>query len=265
MIWRCETCGLLFVFPQPNVETAHSSFQSTYFAGASSASARLDLEFDQWRRPALGLISNILKEQKNQGRLLDVGCAGGALFDFFCDGSWTLVGVEPSRLAYERAKARFSDKLNVTLHNMYLTDIALSNDGFDVITVLESLYYMPTPQHDLKVIQGLLKSDGVLAIEIPSFQYQRLWRTGILSYMLHRDWCTLTQSHISFFSDRSLAALLAHSGLKIVGRIPIPSSVYGSSWQRFAQETYFAGMRTLFYASFRNLNLAPRTLYLCKR
>jgi 2-polyprenyl-3-methyl-5-hydroxy-6-metoxy-1,4-benzoquinol methylase len=264
-IWTCDNCGLLFVFPPPNAETMHTSFQKEYFVSSASAASRLDLEFDAWRRPALEQISNIVKVQKNGGRLLDVGCAGGALFEFFCDNRWTLYGVEPSQMAYERAKARFDGTSNVTLLNAYLRDAVLPEGGFDVITVLEALYYMPDPQRDLRAIQQLLKPDGLLVIEFPSFQYQRLWRTGIVSYVLHRDWCTLTQSHISYFSDRSLSVLLAHSGIKIVKRIPMPSSAYGASLRRFAQRAYFAGTRILFYASLQNLNLAPRTLYLCKR
>lgn len=264
-IWNCECCSLLFVFPQPRVEISHNSFQTSYFADSSANPSRLDLEFDVWRRPALGRISSALKSKKNGGWLLDVGCASGALFEFFLEEKWTLYGVEPSALAYARAKARFENVFNVTLRNDYLTNVSLPTTAFDIITVLESLYYMPSPRRDLEAIQQLLKPDGLLAIEIPSFQYQKLWRTGIISYALYRDFCTLTQSHISYFSDRSLSALLTPFGFKIVERIPMPSSIYGSNLRRFVQKAYFAGTRTLFNASLHNLNLAPRTLYLCKR
>jgi 2-polyprenyl-3-methyl-5-hydroxy-6-metoxy-1,4-benzoquinol methylase len=258
----CKNCGLYFVVPKQSVPACGSGFEEGYFsANQTSGATRLDLEFESWRRPALKRIVRAIKRYREGGCLLDVGCAGGVLFDYFESDKWTLCGVEPSKYASEHACERVKGRSNITIVNSYLGDVGLTAETFDIITVLESLYHMPNPQKEMKEIARLLKPDGRLFIEIPNWHYQRFWRTGPINYLLKKEWCSLTYTHITYFTEHSLAALGRQVDMKISERIPMFGSVYGSFVQRFLQRVYFELCKTLSVITHYRVNMSPRTLY----
>lgn len=250
-IRRCRACSLLFVFPQPKPDNLHEEFQSNYFSsGRAPGATRLELEFESWRRPMLTRITNRIRAVKPAGRLLDVGCASGEIFAYFRDGNWESYGVEPSAMAFARAQQRFGDDPRVHLFNGYLSDLK-PQEPFDVITVLESLFYMPNPRQEVSYIAGILKDDGLLVIATPGYAYQRLR--------------TLTPSHLFYFSRKSLTALLETAGFQIIETVPLGSSVYGGRAGRFARNLYVTFSRALSAATLGRLNLAPHVLYLCQK
>ena len=265
-IRKCRACGLLFVFPQPDPTSLHSQFQSDYFAGSNSdGPTRLELEFEAWRKPALERIVQRLQREKPAGKLLDVGCASGEIFEHFRGGDWELYGIEPSSMAFERGCERFRDEPNVRLFNAYLNDLNFEPKSFDVIAVLESLFYMPNPRNELSHIGRILKDDGLLAIATPGYTYQRLRHSGLLSYAVHGSRCSLTASHLFYFSEDTLSLLLKSSGFQIYDRLQLNSSAIGSGLGRIARQTYLTLARGLDALTFGHVNLAPHVLYLCRK
>jgi SAM-dependent methyltransferase len=265
-IRRCCSCNLLFEFPQPDAADLHQQFQSDYFVkGRPSGGTRLDLEFEEWRRPALSRIVAEILKLKNGGRLLDVGCASGELFTHFLDGNWQIYGVEPSALAFQKANERFGNDARVRLFNNYLSEIELEKGSFDVITVLESLYYMPDPRQELSRLSELLKDDGVLAIAVPGYEYQRLRHSRPMSYLFNGHGCSLTSSHLFYFSFASMGELLAKYGFRISDVVQLGSSSYGSGLRRLTQTTYVQLAGAVSALTLGQLRLAPHILYLCRK
>ena len=265
-IRRCNYCGLLFVFPQPNREKLHEQFQSNHFTrGSDQDQTRLDLEYDKWRHPSFELIAAKIRTLKPAGRLLDIGCAGGVFFDYFRDGNWELYGVEPSTLAFKIAQKRLSNSPRIHLFNTYLTDANIFSKKFDVVTVLEALYHMPNPGDELACIGAILKDDGIFLIDIPSYTYHRILRTGLLSYILTRSWCSLPSSHLFYYSKNNLLLLLKRNRFRIVEILPLQGSYYGSWFRRFSLKSYFRLSRLLFNLTMRRINIAQRVLYICRK
>jgi SAM-dependent methyltransferase len=265
-IRQCRDCGLLFVFPQPNRESLHSQFQADYFThGEPGLPTRLELEFEAWRKPTLSGIVKRIKALKPAGKLLDVGCASGEIFEYFRSGDWDLYGIEPSALAFERLRQRFGKTPRLHLFNGYLRDVSFEQNSLDVISVLESLYYMPDPQRELSYIAQILRDDGILAIAVPGYSYQRLINSGPLSYLRGGTGCSLTASHLFYFSRRSLDRLLESQGFRILETIPLGSSDYGTGLRRLARRTYLPLVKGLYGLTLRQLNLAPHVLYLCRK
>ena len=265
-IRRCRACGLLFVFPQPDPTSLHSQFQSDYFTGNNGGGpTRLELEFEAWRKPALARIVERIQREKPSGKLLDVGCASGEIFEHFRGADWESYGVEPSSMAFDRARERFGDEPNVHLFNGYLNDLNFEPRSFDVIAVLESLFYMPNPRNELSHIGRILKDDGLLVIATPGYTYQRLRHSGPLSYALHGSRCSLTASHLFYFSEHTLSLLLKSSGFEIYDRLQLNSSTFGSGLSRLARQTYLKIAEGLGAVTFGHVNLAPHVLYLCRK
>lgn len=265
-IRQCRSCGLLFVFPQPDRASLHDQFQSAYFKhGQADGQSRLELEFEAWRRPMLQRIKKQICARKSAGNLLDVGFASGALFEHFRSGDWELYGVEPSAIAFERAVQRFGDDPRMHLQKGYFCDMNLEPKSMDVVTILESLFYMPDPRRELAYAARILRDTGLLAIATPGYTYQRLRHSGPVSQLLSGTRCSLTPSHLFYFSKQSLAELLKGAGFRIVETVPLGSSVYGSRTARSARAAYMTLSRSLNTVTFGALNVAPHVLYLCQK
>lgn len=265
-IRQCHACALLFVFPQPDRKALHSQFQSDYFThGQADSPTRLELEFEAWRRPTLAGIVKRIRKLKPTGKLLDVGCASGEIFEYFRDGDWELYGIEPSAMAFERSRQRFEADQRLHLFNGYLPDVSFDPNSLDVITVLESLYYMPDPRYELSHVARILRDDGLLVIALPGYTYQRLMHSGPISYLLNGTRCSLTRSHLFYFSDRNLRILLASQGFRVFDTLQLGSSAYGSGFGRFARQAYLPLARALSGLTLGQINLAPHVLYLCQK
>lgn len=265
-IRSCISCGLLFVFPQPHREKLHDEFQSNYFTGGREpGKTRLELEFESWRRPMLTRITAEIRAVKPSGMLLDLGCASGEMFEYFRGAGWKLCGIEPSAIAFARAYQRFGNDSRIELFNGYLSDANLEDKSFDVITLLESLYYMPDPRYELSHLTRILKDDGLLAIAVPGLTYQKLRHTGLISYLLHGSKCSLTSSHLFYFSDTNMAKLLQSQGLRLFDIVQLGSSAYGTPVGRLARSTYLTFTRALGTLTLGRINLAPHVLYLCRK
>jgi SAM-dependent methyltransferase len=265
-IRQCRACGLLFVFPQPDRTTLHSQFQSDYFThGHADSLTRLELEFEAWRRPTLAGIVKRIRKLKATGKLLDVGCASGEIFEYFRDGDWELYGIEPSAMAFARLRQRFGPNPQLHLFNGYLRDACFETNSLDVITVLESLYYMPDPRHELSYVARILRDDGLLAIALPGYTYQRLMHCGPISYLVNGTRCSLTPSHLFYFSDKSLSMLLKSQGFRVFDTLQLGSSAYGSGFGRFTRQTYLPLVKALSGLTLGQINLAPHVLYLCQK
>ena len=265
-IRQCRSCGLLFVFPQTDRATLHSQFQSDYFThGKSAGPTRLELEFEAWRGPALTRIVQRIRALKPAGKLLDVGCASGEIFEHFRESNWELYGIEPSAMAFARAHERFGGDPRIQLFNGYLRDVRLEPKSVDVITVLESLYYMPNPRHELSHIARMLKDDGLLAIAVPGYAYQRLRYSGPISYLLDGSRCSLTTSHLFYFTVNSMTELLRSQGFRIFETLQLDSSANGNKILRIAHKTYRSVSGALDRLTWGHINLAPHVLYLCQK
>jgi SAM-dependent methyltransferase len=260
-LWRCSKCRLLFVFPQPSASQLNAEFQESYFGREAS---RLETDFERYRRPVLAQIAGQIHKKKLTGRLLDVGCASGELFTYFPDQRWQLCGLEPSRLAFQRAKNRFGSDSGVALLNGYLQDLQ-SEQSWDVITILESLYYMPDPLRELTRVSRILADDGLLLISVPGSQYQRVRHLGIVSRVATGRSCSLTRSHLYYFSEASLTALLRAAGLVIFDKIPLVSPEYGSRLGNSVRRSYVAAAKVIRALTFRQVDLSLHVLYLCRK
>jgi SAM-dependent methyltransferase len=265
-IRRCGSCDLLFQYPPPDRASLHQQFQSDYFLrGRLPGGNRLELEFEQWRRPALTRIVEKILRLKSSGTLLDVGCASGEIFDRFVEGSWQFYGVEPSTFAFEKAAQRFANDPRFHLFNAYLSDADFENKSFDVITILETLYYMPDPRRELSRVEQILKDDGLLVIAVPGYEYQRLRHSRPISLLLDQRCCSFTTSHLFYFSATSMRELLGRYGFRIFDVVQLGTSVYGNGLRQLTQTTYVQLAKAVSALTLGRLSLAPHVLYLCRK
>ncbi len=263
----CKECGLHYFDAPQSGPKLHDVLQHQYFnPDAGNHYTRLEQEFDAWRTPAVSRIAGILESfYPEGGRLLDIGCATGALFTAFrASGNWTFTGLEPSKAAYEYARNKTRECGNVEVINAYLEQTSYPDASFNVVALLEVLYYIADLEAHFKEIRRILKPGGRVVIEIPSLLYMKLRYTGLISRLASGQDCSLPQAYLYYFSDRSIKILLEKNGFKLERKVWMPSSDRGRKMMAFVQKTFEFAARLLFAISMGDINLGPRTLFIAQ-
>jgi ubiquinone/menaquinone biosynthesis C-methylase UbiE len=144
---------------------------------------------------------------RNATRILDVGCGRGWMLyylkKYFRFG--TVAGTQISRPAVNFARTR----LGLTVYDRDLLDLQLPNESLDIITIWHVLEHLPNPQSCVAEMHRLLKTGGVLVVEVPNLDSWSRPLTG--EYWLSWD----PQYHLTMFSPASLSRLLTSAGFSL--------------------------------------------------
>jgi len=250
---RCRHDALLYMNPRPRMERVRQFH--TQFVRASN----LDY-FSGHRRDVLRREANAIKAIKQGGTLLDVGCATGTLFENFSSRTWQLYGVDTSSVGVDLAQK--NHKAQVFCGTVRET--TYPSNFFDVITLLDTLYYCPDPYSELVELRRILKDDGTLAIEIPGYKYSLIRDKGLVCWLLDRTWIRgfMRTRHLYYFSPRCLRLLLEKAGFKVVRVLPEQASLGRTGLLRFLNELHFALARALFWLTKGGLSIAAKEFYL---
>lgn len=250
-IVRCRKDGLLYLNPRP--EPAHIREWCHHFVNKRNAALLAGL-----RRRTLHREARAIKKLKLGGRLLDVGCASGTFFENFDPGTWDLFGTETSPFGAHQARNQAAEVFCGTLR-----EANYPGQFFDVVTVLDALYYMPDPRTELVEMRRILKDDGVLAIEIPGLTYKLLRERGPLCLLLNGTWTRgFIWSHLYHFSPATLKLILELSGFRVVNLRPEQASLSGGAMVRLLNGFHFGLARLLFKMTAGRLSIAGKELYL---
>ncbi|MDO4230190.1 MAG: class I SAM-dependent methyltransferase [Capnocytophaga sp.] len=146
--------------------------------------------------------------KKEKVKLLDIG-AGTADFVLACKNiqKWDAFGIEPSQKARQLAKEK-----GINLVENY---DSFAENSFDVITLWHVLEHIPDLEKQIKIIDSLLKDDGILIIAVPNFKswdaqhYKNFWA----AYDVPR--------HLWHFSKTSIEMIFAPKGFQLLKTKPM--------------------------------------------
>jgi SAM-dependent methyltransferase/folate-dependent phosphoribosylglycinamide formyltransferase PurN len=250
---RCRTDGLLFLNPRPrlNVIVAHRS----EFVRNDNIEW-----FTTFRRAALEREARAVQTLKAGGALLDIGCAAGTFFEFFPRDCWRLYGVDTSRTGVEIAREGYGAEVACGT----IRDARYPAKSFDVVSVLDTLYYAPNPLEELNEIARVLKDDGLLVVEIPGHNYRAMREKGPVCWLLDGVWRRnlADHSHLYFFSPDTLRLLLRKAGFRVIRMCPEPASLSRGAISAVVNAGHFAVARLLFCATAGRVSIAGKELYL---
>lgn len=258
-IVRCERCGLIYVNPQTEFSNTREYFQTEYVPDIQF----LDRELGKWRLDTLEREAKLITKRKSPGKILDVGCAGGDLLAIFAALKWDCYGVEPSEISLARARQR-----GFRVYEGLFSEITFPhNNVFDVVTYLDAFPFSATPGEDLKTVYRLLKSDGLLLIEIPGLAYRILWNVGPLSLLRYRRWSHLgpNSRHLFYYSTPTLANLLRKYGFKIQQIALEPAVAQNTEFSRLVRQIHYWIARMFMRISLGRLNLGAKVVYVCTK
>ena len=200
---RCQSCSLVFTYPQP-LKKAVTSHNTEVFNSEKELLGRTSIFEKEYAR-AQKHVREVMRF-KPGGKLLDIGCSYGILVKAAKDLGFDARGVEPTK----RAASYAAKRLHLSVIHGTVETASFAKNSFDVITLYDVLEHIPDFKKFLKEIRRILKSDGILVIQSPnvdSFAF-RLLKT-------RWNWLLVPQ-HLWHFSGRSLTHVLADAGFSVI-------------------------------------------------
>jgi len=217
-IAACEECGFLFHDAFRGGGGADGTFSKDYYEGVQRDA--FDAQFgDYTKDPSVPVYTRWLshvEDNMRPGRILDVGSALGTFLKIAEGRGWKPVGVEISQFAAEFSRER----RGLTVFNGDLEQFQVPDASFDVVTFWDSIEHVTHPAENLRTAVRLLRPGGVLLLTTDNFDClvgdvaRWIYRAsfGKVRYAIER---VFIPPNRSYFTDRTLSALLTACGLKI--------------------------------------------------
>lgn len=249
----CRDCDFGYAAPMPSDRDVELYFSGT--AAYNEPEKMQDHERLRWYtgRQVLRLLQKVAPPP---ARLLDVGSAHGHFLYWAREAGYSVSGFEIS----DSASACAAELLGpgVIRYAADLGSAGYSPCAFDVITMLDVLYYSREPLSLLRKAFDLLRSGGHLLIRLTN----RLWARRLLWRLNPR--LTFGSDGILWFSTRSIQRALSLGGFVLEGLMP----VYGTSDNHGGLAMDIL-VKTVAYCcqliSMGSLNLHPSLLVVARR
>lgn len=241
-IVRCCDCGLVFRNPRWIEEELYLHFEKNW------TEAQTDFSSGDYRTPNLQkIVDCLLQRYPVPGKILDIGCSYGTLLSLFPE-TWQRFGVEPSKNACTKAEQRLPQ---AKIFNAALVDADLPEKTFDIITMVDTIYYLPNPLRDLRRLPDLLRPGGMVLIEAQNFAN----RGNVYRWLGQ----SFPDSWMYFYTLSSLEKILKNANLQVMGRLDLPGHRTGSSnfAERIITRAEFALLASLETMSGGYVDLVP--------
>jgi len=204
-IVKCQSCNLIYAHPKKKDASIQKSKIRQFVSPLSEDEERVQKLYNKMSdyRKIHKHISNI---KPNKGKLLDIGSSIGHFVNMFDKQGWEVEGLEPNYRYVAFAK----EKYGLDLTPATLESFNFENDSFDVVTMLHVIEHLVDPDLCLSRIYKILKPDGVLVIETPTYD------TLLFKILGKRERNLSCNSHIYFFTLNTLIRLLSKNNFRII-------------------------------------------------
>jgi 2-polyprenyl-3-methyl-5-hydroxy-6-metoxy-1,4-benzoquinol methylase len=155
-------------------------------------------------------------------RVLDVGAADGLLSRHLGARGWKVTALEADPAAAAAAQPHCERVIVADL------DAAVPplDPPFDAIVCGDVLEHLARPAPALRALTAALAPGGAIVVSVPNVAH--LWmRLSLLAGRFdYAERGILDRTHLRFFTDRSLRALLTEAGLSVIRATATPAPLY---------------------------------------
>lgn len=154
-ICNCRSCGLYF----RNINYDSEEIK-THFDVASYVVDEHETLLKKRREMFFDYLMKIIMSEGTGGKaLLDIGCSYGHMMEIFQDkGKYDVYGLEINKV--------LRDQLTKRGFKVFESLKEIREMNYDVVTMIDSLYYFESPVEIIKDIRKHLKDDGLLLVRV---------------------------------------------------------------------------------------------------
>ncbi|SEA44310.1 class I SAM-dependent methyltransferase [Alkalimonas amylolytica] len=198
----CRQCGQLRTSPRMTAQSYQQFYQHDYrplYVGAAEASEEFFGKQYGHGRQILTYLQSQVPQLGN--KVLEIGCGAGGILYAFQQQGFEVCGIDlgSNYLEYGRQQG-----LNL-LHKSSRQLLQIGAEQYDVIILSHVLEHFLDIPAELEVIHQLLKTDGILYIEVPGLAgLKQRYQCDFLRY--------LQNAHTYHFTRATLNSVLASSG-----------------------------------------------------
>jgi len=227
---QCPACTFVFIDPRPAVDELKLLYSDEYFLhdgadfGAHSptdyetAAIKGSVKFPE--------ILGSIKKFKPSGEFFEVGCGMGYFLDYARKEGYAVSGIEYAELGAHTCREKFG--LNVRRSSF--EEFPEQPDHYDVIFMGDVLEHLIEPLEMLKKAYTMLRSSGVVAVEVPSMFNSITGRMAVAGFRMLgiQKNMPMPPYHVNEFTPKTLRAIIEQAGFRqavIVQRIKPPVSI----------------------------------------
>jgi SAM-dependent methyltransferase len=161
--------------------------------------------------------------------VLDVGAADGLLARPLAEAGWRVVGIERDPIAAQ-AGARWCERMVVANLDREVPELG---GPFDAIVYGDVLEHLAEPLNVLTELNRLLAPGGFVLISVPNVAHFVIRLSLLGGRFDYLDRGILDHTHLRFFTERSVRALVADAGLVVERFAATPAPLYQVLPERF--------------------------------
>lgn len=168
-------------------------------------------KFDPSHMGKYSVHSMCVKLTGKNKRVLEIGCATGYISERLKAQGCYVVGVEIDKNAAKIAKEICDKVIEGDIET-----IELPPDKFDVITCIDVLEHLKNPKAVLEKVTYNLKENGIIIISVPNIANWKIRLNLLLGNFNYTETGILDETHLRFFTYKTIKELIDSSGLKVI-------------------------------------------------
>ena len=197
-IYRCSSCGLEFLYPQPDMETLDRIYNNDYYWSWWIKDNYENVK--KMKQATFSWILDKIMQYKKTGKLLDIWCATWFFMDIAQQKWFEVYGVDISREAVKNAQSIFGED---KIFNASIDDFSISTK-FDVVIMTDLLEHVYDPLKTLQQVRNFLTPDGIVVILSPNSD-------SFSRKIMQKYWMQFKLEHLYYFTDKSVQKLCEYS------------------------------------------------------
>lgn len=159
-------------------------------------------------------IAELLRYVEGHHRVLEVGCSAGHVSAALKERGHYVFGIEIDPVSAEAARA-IADVVVVADLDREPISTVVTERGFDALIVGDVLEHLREPTATLREALTLLAPDAVVALSLPHVGFHDVRAALLEGEWIYRGTGLLDETHLRFFTRRSVFALAHDAGLVV--------------------------------------------------
>ncbi|MDR3191575.1 MAG: class I SAM-dependent methyltransferase [Treponema sp.] len=206
---RCLHCGLVQMNPQPEAELVAGRYRENHGEDYLSYELANEVNFLRLQELALEdagfgeIQAELLASASRPPRLIDIGCATGALLEKLRNRGWESAGVEISPSAEYARRERGLD-----VWSLPLEECRFPAASFDVVLASHLIEHLNDPAGFVAEVYRILVPGGRFLATTPNI-------SGFQARLFGSRWRSAIFDHLYLFSVKTLSRLLTEKGFTL--------------------------------------------------